>query len=57
MTTFKLKWNTAIRMKVGISETGMAMAVIAVERQSRRNSHTTRAASTIPSIMVRNVAV
>ena len=36
--------------KVGISEIGMAAAVIRVARQSRRKKNTTRAASTMPSV-------
>src|SRR5204862_6539774 len=35
--------------KVGIRETGMARAVMAVARQSRRKMKTTRAASAMPS--------
>ncbi len=38
-----------MKTKVGISDTGMAMAVITVERQSRRNRNTTSAASSMPS--------
>ncbi len=36
--------------KVGIADSGMASAEIAVARQSRRNSHTTSTARIEPSI-------
>jgi hypothetical protein len=49
VTTFSEKPITAMKKKVGISDTGMAMAVIRVARHSRRNRNTTRAASSMPS--------
>ncbi len=48
--------NRAIAAKVGISETGMAVAAIRVARHSRRKANTTRAASTMPSTRVSRVA-
>ena len=45
-----------MKAKVGISDTGMATAVTAVARQSRRKSQTTSAASAMPSSMVSRVA-
>ena len=56
VTTFRLKPSTAMNRKVGTSETGMAMAVMTVERQSRRNSQTTSEARVMPSSMARRVA-
>ena len=56
VTMFRLKPSTTMTRKVGTSETGMATATIAVERQSRRKRKTTSAASAIPSNMVRRVA-
>ena len=56
MTRFRLNPASAMKPKVGISETGMATAVTAVARQSRRNSQTTRAASAMPSSIVSRVA-
>ena len=39
-----------MNQKVGIADSGMAIAEIRVARQSRRNRKTTRTASTAPSI-------
>ena len=55
-TRSRLKPTSAMKAKVGISETGIATAVTAVARQSRRNSQTTSAASAMPSSMVSSVA-
>ena len=52
----RLKPARFMKAKVGISDTGMATAVTAVARQSRRNSHTTRAAKAMPSSRVCRVA-
>jgi hypothetical protein len=56
VTVFRLKPLRLMKAKVGISETGMATAVTAVARQSRRNSHTTSAARAMPSSSVCRVA-
>ena len=40
-----------MNQNAGIAERGMAIAEMTVARQSRRNSKTTRTASTAPSIM------
>ena len=40
-----------MKKKVGMAESGMASAEMAVARQSRRNRNTTTTASTAPSIM------
>ncbi len=45
-----------MKAKVGISDTGMAMAVIRVARHSRRNRNTTSEASSMPSSRVCSVA-
>ena len=57
VTMFRLNPITSMKKKVGISETGMAMAVISVARQSRRNTNTTSAASSMPSSSVCQVAM
>ncbi len=49
VTTFSEKPRSFITKKVGISEIGMATAVIMVARQSRRKKNTTRAARNMPS--------
>ncbi len=49
VTTFSENPNRFMKKKVGISDTGMAKAVIIVERQSRRKTNTTMAASSMPS--------
>ena len=46
----------AIKAKVGTRDSGMAMAVIAVERHSRKKANTTRAARPMPSSMDNKVA-
>ena len=50
--TFSEKPHSNMTVKVGINEAGMASAVIAVARQSRRKSHTTSEARIMPSSMV-----
>ena len=52
----RLKPAKAMNAKVGIRDAGMAIAVTAVARQSRRNSQTTRAARAMPSSRVCSVA-
>ncbi len=54
---FSEKWKICIAAKVGISDTGMAIAVIRVARQSFRKKNTTTAASSMPSNKVCRVAV
>ena len=54
---FSAKPSMLMKKKVGISDTGMAMAVINVARQSRRNRNTTSAASSMPSSNVCHVAM
>jgi hypothetical protein len=56
VTTFSEKPMIDMKAKVGISDTGMAMAVIRVERHSRRNRNTTSEASSMPSSRVCSVA-
>src|SRR5574337_1777594 len=50
VTTFSVKPSACIAAKVGMMESGSAAAETAVARQSRRKAHTTRTASTAPSI-------
>ena len=57
VTMFRQKPSTLMKKKVGISETGMAIAVISVARQSRRKRNTTSAASNMPSSNVCHVAM
>ena len=57
VTTFSEKPISCMTKNVGISDIGMAKAVIRVERQSRRNSSTTRAARNMPSIRTCRVAL
>ena len=53
---FRLKPRSRITKKVGIKDSGMATAAIAVARQLRRNRKTTNAASTMPSSSTCTVA-
>ena len=46
---FRLKPNHAIAAKVGMIDSGSAMADTQVARQSRRNQNTTASASSAPS--------
>ena len=48
---FRLKPIRSMNQKVGMADSGMATALIAVARQSRRNRNTTTTASTAPSII------
>ncbi len=54
---FSEKPKMVIAANVGISDTGMAMAVIRVARQSLRNRNTTTDANSMPSSRVCRVAV
>ncbi len=56
-TMSRLNPASAMKANVGISETGIATAVTAVARQSRRKSQTTSAASAmLPDFIVSRVA-
>ena len=57
VTMFRLNPSMLMKKNVGISETGIAIAVISVERQSRRKMNTTSAASSMPSSNVCHVAM
>ncbi|MNW02320.1 hypothetical protein D3C71_1980860 [compost metagenome] len=48
----RLKPSSDMTAKVGTSEMGIATAAMAVARQSRRKTSTTRAARNMPSINV-----
>ena len=48
---FKLKPSRSMNQKVGIADSGMATAEIAVARQSRRKKNTTTTARIAPSII------
>ncbi len=49
VTTLMVKPNRCMTAKVGITDSGSAVAATSVARQSRRNSHTTSTASSAPS--------
>ena len=53
VTMLSVKPIRSMNQKVGIAESGMAIAEITVARQSRRNRKTTTTASTAPSISAR----
>ncbi len=53
---FSEKPSRCMKAKVGISDTGMATAVTAVARQSRRKRNTTSAARAMPSSSASTVA-
>ena len=49
VTTLSVKPSKYIAAKVGMTDSGSAVADTKVARQSRRNSHTTSTASSAPS--------